>query len=229
MIINSDKINDPNLSEEEDRLIFRAFLRRHEKERNTKRWEQLLEKDHNFPRPAATASRSARIRKLIIPFMGIAAALLLLVLLLPGLFATQGEDLLAEFVAEANVVSYRSAGDSDADAIRLSFEDAFTEKRYAAAQELGGELTKRSAAVPRDRLNLGLAYMLGEDLPQATVEFRKLTDANGELLTEAHYYLGLTLLLQGDTEGGLAELRLIKVTDGTAIYDKAQELLTAKW
>jgi len=107
----------------------------------------------------------------------------------------------------------------------LSFEDAFTEKRYAAAQELGGELTKRSAAVPRDRLNLGLAYMLGEDLPQATVEFRKLTDANGELLTEAHYYLGLTLLLQGDTEGGLAELRLIKVTDGTAIYDKAQELL----
>lgn len=229
MIINSDKINDPNLSEEEDRLIFRAFLRRYEKERNTKRWESLLEKDYDFPRPAAAPSRSAKIRKLIIPLISVAAALLLFVLLVPGMFSTQGEDLLAEFVTETNMISYRSAGDSEADVLRLAFEDAFTEKRYAAAQELGRKLTELSAAVPRDRFNLGLSYMLGEDLPQAAVEFRNLIGSGGELLTEARYYLGLTLLLQGDTEAGFAELSMIKATDGTAIYNKAKALLEAKW
>lgn len=229
MIINTEKINDPNLSEEENDLILRSFVRRFEKEQNIDRWEKILAEEHDLPRPVSLPPRFAKIRKLFLPIVGIAAAMLMLLIFLPGFLRTNGQDLLADYQNEASVTGYRSQNDSAASSLRESLITNFFDGDYAAAQEVGKALREQPDAQPRDMLNLGISALRNHDYSEATSTFRELLASGGDLQTEAQYYLGLSLLLQQNTQAGLAELRKIKAADGTRFYNKAQALLKASW
>lgn len=229
MIINTEKINDPNLSEEENDLILRSFVRRFEKERNIDRWEKILAEEHDLPRPVSLPPRSAKIRKLFLPIVGIAAAILVLLIFLPGFLGTNGQDLLADYQNEASVTGYRSQDDSAASNLRESLITSFFDGDYAAAQQAGEALREQPDTQPRDVLNLGISALRNRDYPEATKTFKEILTANEAFQTEAQFYLGLSLLFEEKTQEGLAELRKIKATDGTRFYDKAQALLQANW
>lgn len=229
MIINTEKINDPNLSEEENDLILKSFVRRFEKERNIDHWEKVLTEEYDLPRPLSLPPRSAKVRKLFLPIIGIAAAILMLIVFLPGLLRTNGQELLADYQEAALVTGYRSQAASQTASLRESLIADFFDGDYAAAQEAGKALREQPDTQPRDVMNLGISALRNQNYSEATNAFRELLASDEALQTEARYYLGLSLLLQENTQEGFTELRKINAADGTKFYDKAQDLLGANW
>lgn len=229
MHIDKEKINDPNLTEAEEKIIFRSFLRRLEKENNQERWGKLLAEKYDLPRPTAETGRFAVVRKIAVPIIGIAAAVLLLVFALPGLLVPGADELLAGYRAEATAITYRGQADTPAERLRAELTAAFSDEDFPAAQQAGRALLDLPDSTPNDRYNLGLAYLKTENYPEAEATLRRLLDEYDVLRTEARFYLAVSLLEQGKTGEGLDELRTFTPTDGTKFYDKARELLKVNW
>lgn len=229
MASTTDKLQDPNLSEEEQDAIIGAFVRQHENERLRKRWEEQLSTKHKVTRAGMPVKRKATIRRLGVAVVAIAATLLLLFAVWPMFAQPDGGELLAAYVSEVNVDGTRGEGEFAEDAIRADFLEAFRSGDFKEATRDGENLLALPAFTAEDELNLGKAYLRNNQYDKANAIFRELTGRGGEITADATYFLGLSLLRQGDTTAGLAELRNIKATDGKRLHGKAQKLLEADW
>jgi len=228
MPTTTEKLEDPNLNEEDKDAIVGAFVRHQENERLRKHWEGLLKEKHRVARPAA-ALRSATIRKIILAIMAVAATLLLLFLFLPGMLAEDGEQLLAANLTEITIEGARSGSVTTLDSLRRQIRKSYLAGDFSDAAATGEQLLSRTDASPEDQINLGVAYLRAGDYAAANKHFSTLIDQAGNFSTEARFFLGLSLLSSGDTEAGLVELRQIQEKDGLKLYKKAQALIGARW
>lgn len=229
MATTTEKLEDPNLNEEDQDAIVGAFVRQQENERLRKHWETLLKEKHQVVRQASPPKRSATIRKFIFPILAVAAALLLLFVLLPNLMTDNGQELLAANLTEISIEGDRSGLATDADSLRSQVRTAYLAGNYLAAATTGERLLALPEATEEDQLNLGISQLRSENYPQANQSFNQLLASPNSFTTEARYYLGLSLLSSGDTAAGLTELRKISEADGRSIYQKAQALIGASW
>lgn len=225
----TDKLQDPNLSEEEQDAIIGAFVRQHENERLRKRWENKLATDHKLTRATGPVKRKSVIRRLGVAVVAIAATLLLLFAVWPLFSQNEGTELLAAYVTEVNVDGTRGEGEFAEDVTRADFLNAFRAGDFAAAIGHGENLLVLPAFTAEDELNLGKAYLRNDDFGKAVTIFRDLINRGGNITADASYLLGFTLLEQGSTDAGLAELRKIEPSDGNDLYGKAQDFLKADW
>jgi hypothetical protein len=229
MATTTEKLEDPNLNEEDQDAIVGAFVRQQENERLRKHWETLLKEKHQVTRQASSPKRSATIRRFIFPILTVAAALLLLFILLPNLMTDNGEELLAANLTEISIEGDRSGSGTDADSLRSQVRTAYLAGDFLAAAASGQRLLDLPEATEEDQLNVGISHLRSEDYLQANDSFKLLLGASSNLKTEARYYLGLSLLSSGDTAVGLKELGKITEADGRNIYQKAQALIDARW
>jgi len=223
----TEKLHDLNLPKVEEDAIIGAFVRQYENGRTRKRWIGVLKQDYGVVRPVS-ASRSYQVRKLpfVASLLAIAASLLLLLTFLPGLQQPSGTDLLAQQVSQITLETSRSTGDRDIDRLRRDMKNAYQQAHYGIAITAGKQLVALPEATKEDLLSLGLAQLRSEDYSGANAQFRELLADNAQVFrAEAHYYLGLSLLLQGDTEDGLSYLRQISAADGHKLYGRARALL----
>ncbi|MFK8162388.1 MAG: tol-pal system YbgF family protein [Lewinella sp.] len=229
MATTTEKLEDPNLNEEDKDAIVGAFVRHQENERLRKHWEGLLKEKHRVARPAPEPKRSATIRKFLLPVLSVAATLLLLFLFLPGMLAEDGDQLLAANLTEITIEGARSGSMTTLDSLRFQVRKTYLAGDFSDAAATGERLLLRPDASPEDQLNLGVAYLRAGDYTLANQHFSGLISQSGNFSTEARYFLGLSLLSSGDTETGLAELRKIQEKDGLKLYQKAQALIDARW
>lgn len=230
MATTTDKLKDPNLSEDEQDAIIGAFVRQHENDRLRERWTEKLATDHNLTRAKGPVKRKGIVRRMSFVVVAIAATLLLLLAVWPTLATQdQGAELLAAYVTEVNVDGTRGEGDFAEDAIRSDFLEDFRSGDFNAAVAHGENLLVLPAYTPEDELNLGKAYLRNGQYEKANTIFRGLTNRGGVMDADATYYLGLSLLKKGAVAAGLVELRKITSTDGKRLNEKASKLLKADW
>ncbi|WP_020569565.1 tetratricopeptide repeat protein [Neolewinella persica] len=225
----TEKLEDPNLSEEDKDAIVGAFVRHQENERLRKHWETLLKEKHQVSRKATPPKRSATLRKLFLPVLAIAATLLLLLVFLPDLMAKNGEQMLAANLSEISIEGVRSESTTTVDSLRDQVRTTYLAGDFSTAATTGERLLSLPSASTEDQLNLGVAHLRAGNYAQASQYFTGLIDPPGNFTTEARYYLGLSLLSSGNTKAGLEELQKIRETDGGSIYQKAQALIDASW
>ncbi|WP_020569567.1 tetratricopeptide repeat protein [Neolewinella persica] len=228
MSTTNNKLSNPNLSEVEQEAIIGTFVRRYENERLRKRWSHKLSTDHQVYRPATGIPRTA-IRKIILPILAIAASLLFLLAFLPGFLQTDGEALMASYLTEVTIDNSRSEPKTELEQARAQLIENFNSGNFEAAVSAGKGLMLMPGATDEDRYSVGLTFLRNNNTAQATAIFRELLEHPTDFKTEAHYYLGISLLVHGETAAGLSELKRIKETDGLTLHAKAQKLLEAKW
>lgn len=229
MATTTEKLEDPNLNEEDQDAIVGAFVRQQENERLRKHWENLLKEKYQLSRQSTPPKRTATIRKIILPILAIAATFLLLLLFLPDFMAKDGEQVLAANLAEITIEGARSGLVTTTDSLRLQVRTTYLAGDFTTAAATGERLLSLPDATAEDRLNLGIAHLRAGNYAEADQNFSRLIDPPGNFTTEARYFLGLSLLSSGGAEAGLAELRKIKEADGLSIYQKAQALIAASW
>lgn len=228
----TDKLNDPNLSEEEQDAIIGSFVRQQEREALRERWTGKLAKEHGVNRNTVVAgkARSARIRKMVIGVVSVAAAILLLIVfVLPHFNTVSGNELLAMKMENIEVIKSRGTGNETDDVLRGAFLQAVDAEDYPAAAIAGESLLEDAGATAEDRLNLGYTYLSADRFASAETIFRDLLASASVYQTEARYYLALALLGQDENTEAFRLLELIKSTDGRVIYSDAQDLLSADW
>lgn len=140
----TNKFKDPNLTEEEQDAIIGSFVRQRENSKLKKRWTEKLASEHNTRRVETSGRKPAKIRKISFLLLSAAAALLFLLVFLPGLMMDNGKELLAANLSEITLNGSRGATGTEApasdEALRIQFRDNFQAKDFAAAIELGEEL-----------------------------------------------------------------------------------------
>ncbi|MFK8162390.1 MAG: tol-pal system YbgF family protein [Lewinella sp.] len=228
MSTTNNKFSNPDLTEIQQEAIIGSFVRRYENERLRKRWIDKLSSDYQVSRPT-TQMPQTTIRKIILPIIGIAAALLLLLAFLPGFLQVDGPELMASHLTEATIENSRSEPKNELEQARVQLIDNYAAGNFSAAAIAGEALLKVPGATDEDRFYLGLAFLRNNNLDQAITSFKSLLERPTDFSTEAHYYLGISLLSNNDTAAGLKELKKIKETDGRTIHEKAQQLLQANW
>lgn len=229
-MITTNKLKDPNLSEEEQDAIIGAFVRQRENQALRKRWVTKLSNEHGVSVPKKQQASSAVIRKITFAVLAIAASLLLVFALLPALSGPSGEELLASYLDETNIQTSRGGiADNTADSLRTVFSTAFFREDYAAAITVGQQLTANPSAVANDTFNLGLSYLKAGDNSSAISSFKALLSTSSDLETEASFYLAVALLQDGKSTEALELLNTIKESDGLTIFNKAQDLINLNW
>jgi tetratricopeptide (TPR) repeat protein len=225
MASTTNKLKDPNLSEQEQDAIIGAFVRRHENELLRQRWEEKLVTEHGVSKQFPARKRSVTIRKIGIAIMAIAASLLLFFVVMPQLNQPRGEALLATYISEISIDNTRGTTGTDVGTLRRRVADAFNDGDYAAAVGAGESLAQLPDALPEDELNLGKAYLRNANFERAEQALRGLVEQATDYTTEARYTLALSLLSQRKTTEAVAELRKISAADGAKIYQKARSLI----
>ncbi|MEM9526353.1 MAG: tetratricopeptide repeat protein [Bacteroidota bacterium] len=226
----SEKLRDPNLSEEEEDAIIGAFVRRYENERLRERWQVKLKKEHGVVRKEIiTTTKPAKIRRLVLGLITVAASLLLLFIFWPSLQQQNGQELLAVYVADISLDATRSTNPDPADSLRRVQFSAFEAADYALAQSSGEILLQLPEATLEDRFHLALIQLKGGQIDAAKTSLQALIDEDTLYRAEAQFHLGLALLLEGDKTTSLDKLRQIQASDGRELYEKAQTLLRQKW
>jgi len=227
----TENFRDPNLSDDEQDAIIGAFVRQREDAKLRARWEKKLASEQQLSRKEKPVVRTmGKIRRLSFLLVGVAAALLFLVVFLPGLMVQNGEELLAENITELSLSGTRGATQATTpDDLRSQLLNNFQAGDFASAALAGERLMDLPEASEADRLNLGLAYLRAKRYEAAAGAFRRLVEGGSIFRSEARYYLGLSLLAGGDTPAGLEQMRQITPADGGRIYDNAKELLGADW
>ncbi|MEM6769672.1 MAG: hypothetical protein AAF597_03720 [Bacteroidota bacterium] len=228
----SEKLKDPDLSPEEEAEIIGAFVRRQKREALGKRWAQKLASEHNVKRSGlqAVGEQSPRTRRRLLWILpAVAAAILLLVLLLPQL---QGpvqsrSDLVAMSIVEAEIPTFRGGAEGEYAELRAAFARQYNAGDYAAAIQTGTAILADSSAQTADELSLGLAYLNADQHETAAIAFRKLLVTTPKYRTEATFYLALALLKGGQEAEALDLLAGIRSEDGKSWYRKAQAILSA--
>lgn len=225
MASTTDKLQDPNLSEQEQDAIIGAFVRRHENDRLRQRWEQKLSTEYGVRKQPSAKVRNATIRKISIAILAVAASLLLFFVVVPQLNQPGGEELLAAYIAEVTIDNSRGTAETEAETLRRQVADAFNKEDYPAAVTAAERLALMAEARPEDALNLGKSYLLNNDHDAAQRVLRSLIAEATVYTTEARYALSLSLLSQKKTAEALEVLKNIRSADGTRIYQKARSLL----
>lgn len=225
MATTTNKLKDPNLSEQEQDAIIGAFVRRHENERLRKRWEHKLTTDHGISKQPPAKKRKAVIRKISLAIAAIAASLLFFFTIFPLLDQPGGDELLAVYVSEVSINNTRGGADTDLEVLRRQVANAYNVSDFSAAVLAAESLVSTADASPEDELNLGKAYLRNGNYAQADQTLRRLIGKATDFTTEARYTLGLSLFSAGKNAAAITELQLIKETDGAKIYRKAQELI----
>lgn len=229
----SEKLKDPDLSPEEESEIIGAFVRRQKREALGQRWAQKLSSEHNVQRSQlrVTDTKTPRTRRRLLWILpAVAAAILLLVLLLPqlqGSGQTQTE-LVAMYVAEAEIPSFRGEAEGDFAELQAAFARQYNAGNYAAAVITGEQLITNLAAQPGDKYSLGLAYLNAGQQETAITTFRELLTTAPKYRTIATFYLALALLDDNQKAEARELLQSIQPEDGNAWYRKAQKVLSAE-
>lgn len=227
MSTTNNKLNTSNLSEADQDLIIGTFVRKYENERLRERWVNKLRTDYRVIRPI-TKTPGTTIRKILMPIIAIAACLLLIIML-PGTLQNSGDQLMANYLTEATIDNSRSEPKNNIEQVRAQLIDNYTLGQFAEAVTTGKSLLLMPEATDEDHYYLGLAHLQCNNLEQAIASFTSLANQPTDYRTEARFYLGISLLSNGDTNAGLEKLKEIKESDGRNIYKKAQALLQAEW
>ncbi|MEM1219535.1 MAG: hypothetical protein AAGH79_11505 [Bacteroidota bacterium] len=101
-------------------------------------------------------------------------------------------------------------------------EDAFIQKRWGPAQELLQEYHK---AYPNDNqgvLYLGITHLQKNELEEARTHFHQLAQGNSVYKSEGQWYMALSFLKEGDTEGALDWLA--QIPESAQRFSQAQTL-----
>jgi len=225
MASTTNKLQDPNLSEQEQDAIIGAFVRRHENERLRQRWEDKLTTEHGISKQPPAKKRKATIRKIGIALLAVAASLLVIFVIMPQLNQPTGNELLAAYVSEISIDNSRGTARTDAETLRQQVANAFSDGNYTGAVSAAESLSQLTEAEPEDALNLGKAYLRSGDFSSAERALNQLLSQPTDYTTEARYTLGLSLLSQQKTAEAVEELKKINATDGANIYRKARALI----
>ncbi len=192
-----------DLSEEEDERFLAALVRDREDAQLRHRWAAKLADEHDVTRQDKPAAVRRLLPRLLIYSAGIAAAIALLVILLPSSFSEPGSELVAARIDKIELITTRSTGGDRS----VDVKGREAEARYNAA------LTSLREGREEEAIKI-LTSLTGEASP---------------LRIEATYYAALAELNLGRKEAGLSRLRNIPQRGAGRFYALAQQLLEADW
>ncbi len=145
----------------------------------------------------------------------VAAACLLLVFTIPGLWTVNYEAL-----PEMSVSVARGADDENTS--RLAAE-AFNAKDYARSTELLQLLIAEDTTQIRGRYYLGLSYLGMKDYRQSAVVLRPVADGKAVYADDARYFLAVALWRLGEPDEALRYAE--RVTSQSGYHRKARKLV----
>ena len=143
-----------------------------------------------------------------------AAACLLLVLTIPGLWTVNFERL-----PDMPVSVTRGVGSDD---LALQAAEAFNAKDYSRSVQLLEALVAHDTANMRNRYYLGLSYLGAERHQQSADVLRPVADGKAVYADDARYFLAVALWRLGDA--GKALRYATQVTPRSSYHQKAQKL-----
>lgn len=150
--------NQEQLSEQELEEITRNLIQAKFNREKKQKWATQLTQEYQTER-----TQTAKIRKLPLTTIAIAASIVLMLALIPvlGLFRTSTESLLAEYTIENPYPNklIRKSTEADISEIRLEATEAYNQQQFEKAIQQYQELEKSKEANLEDLLYLGLSQI----------------------------------------------------------------------
>ncbi len=235
-LFEEKKINDPafaGILKDMDLLIAgvrhsAARTSKEEKADRLKFYTEILEMEERSWREEPMVVYRMRVIPMYQKAGLIAAAAGLLLLLVFGIFSLQNKTPLNDKLYAAYFEPFDSPGSgltrgTNEVTLKTQAYEAYDNGQYAEAIAKFGEILKNSDD-PVIHLCLGNAQLKEGLLPQAEITFNHiLARHDGDLLTQAKWYLALTYLKQNNVEGCKANLWQIR--DSSTYGEKARKLL----
>jgi hypothetical protein len=223
-----NKLNDPNLNEEDADQIIGAFVRRHENERLRKQYARQLKDEYSVSRSTPVVSQPVkRSRVSSMWLLSVAAAVILMVFVwAPWRETFTPEELLARHLDPAAVVLPTTRSGTPApgseEQSRQTFLDNYSLEGYQDALMAARGL---DAPTTTDSFFMALAYLGMEQSDIALDFFTKLESSQSVYHEEITWYTALLNWKLGDLDAGIHQLRSYRV--GDAYYSDAREFLRA--
>ncbi len=194
------------------------------------KWAHQLAGTHGVERGPQGLKRSVW-RKFYPWTLGVAASLLLLALVLPGLWKSQKGDpvALADFYLDRENFSDPSVrgGDSPDDQLRVQARNAFNQGQFKEAITFRKKVIASNNADIQDYFFLALSYLNDGQAAKSIPVFEKTLELAPEnearFAQEAAWFIALAHLKTGNPEAGKNALLHIKTNDWR--YPEAQTLL----
>ena len=228
--MNTDHYKNKDQSEEELDQFTRKQLRIKFNQEKKQRWEQLLKQNHNIRRQPSLIERVPR-RKLFYALAATAAALALILMLFPGLFATK--DLSATQLASKYLKSEKfpnliaPKGHAANTELQLKAAEAYNSEDYKMAITFGEQLVAEETDQTAGWFYLALSYLYSENYKEAIrclKEVRRRKGAISQYQQEADWFIALSYIKSAAFENAKKELEGIVSRNGWQ-KEKAQLLL----
>lgn len=193
-------------------------------------WAQQLSKTHGIER-GSNGPKVMNWKRFYPWTLGIAASLLLVALLLPGLWKNQSGDpiALADFYLDLENFSDPSVrgGDTPGDQLRVDARNAFNKGDFKEAISAREKIIASNMAEIQDYFFLGLSYLYNGQAANSLPLFEKTLELAPEnearFAEEATWFVALAHLKTGKVEAG--KNALLKILPDDWRYAEAQELL----
>ena len=226
---NLDDYKKGQLSEEEESEFLQNAFDAKKRLELKKDWEQKLSEKFEVNKKTGPNPPKRNSRKNVI-WLSIAAAIIFLLgffFLLPS-SPNQPQQLAKNFIqSEVFPNNLGTRNDDNKIQLREQATDAYKNENYEEAIQLYEQLLQKDSILTEDYFFQGLSFLYTAQYDQsseALTEALKLSSTKNKILhNEIHWYLGLSLIMNGNFAEAKSSLNQIKENDWK--YKQAQELL----
>lgn len=221
-----NKLNDPNLSEDETDQIIGSFVRRHENDRLRKQYARKLKDGYGISRGTprvVPVKKTAKLRPLWL--LAIAASIVLTIMVWsPWQTSLTSTELLALHLDPAKVVlPITRSGNLEPGSEEQTRQTFYNRYRAGAYQDALMAVRGLETPSSTDSFFMALGYLGIEQSDIALEIFVQLKNSDNPYHEEILWYTSLLNWKLGDLDAGIEQLRSYRI--GDAYYSRAREFL----